>query len=66
MAKYDKYLSKLVSAFGLSRIGSLETRIAQAETNIAIITAGGTPVQGSYIFGDWSHDGIIQFAAWTA
>ncbi len=47
-------------------ITGLKTRMDAAEENIAILTPGGTPVQGSYVFGDWSHSDVIEFAAWTA
>ena len=43
-----------------------KTRMDAAEENIAILTAGGTPVQGCYVFGDWSQFDFIEFAAWTA
>lgn len=44
----------------------LKTRMDAAEENIAILTPGGTPVQGCYVFGDWSQFDVIEFAAWTA
>lgn len=68
---YDYILGRLVvdqvRSYGVDvSLVELQTRVTAAEENISIITEGGTPVQGTYSFGDWSHDNIVEFAAWTA
>lgn len=68
---YDYILGRLVvdqvRSYGVDvSLVELQTRVTAAEENISIITAGGVPVQGTYTFGDWSHDNIVEFAAWTA
>lgn len=63
-AKYDKYLARLVSAFGAPRIAALEDRVTAAERHLySLINETGIY---NLDLGEWSHPLNTVSADWTA
>lgn len=67
MPKVNTFQHPLIKEFWKKAIASLNSRLTVAEADIQIIVEGGTPVQGTYICGDWTADyeGVVAFGGWT-
>ena len=67
MPKVNTFRQPLIKEFWKKAIASLNSRLTVAEADIQIIVEGGTPVQGTYICGDWTADygGVVAFGGWT-
>jgi len=68
MPKVNTFPKPLIKEFWKKMVASLNARLTVAEENIQIIIEGGTPVQGTFVCGDWTPDyeGVVAFGGWTA